>query len=695
MPRLIFTLLYCILLICVFLNVSAQQKARNVEAEIGLLRNCLAKHHVQPRDINDSFSRDLFDQVIADLDPHKIYFTSADIKILEFFRNQLDDEVNGKATGFLTRLKEHYQEGLKRIERLTNVVIGSSLKWETSEVYDPEASRVQSEQELIDRHRQWMKDQILERLAELAQRGSVATPDFFSAYIARATAHVKLSALRPIKRLLDDPSRLDNEISNTFLKTMASVFDPHSGFLSISQYVDFVAALGTQDYHFGFVLGEDSKGRVIISALAPGGAAWKSGALHASDVLLTVKWKGEDPIDLQEMNLDDVDAVLAGNFSDELQITVRTADGNENLVLLRKEKIESEQNIVQSFVLEGPIKAGYIYLPDFYTRWDDEQEGGRCANDVAKEIIRLKKEGIEGLIMDLRFNGGGSLFEARSMAGIFIDEGPLALVTTSNKKAVTLKDMNRGTVYDGPLILLVNGQSASASEVLAASIQDYNRGLIVGSRTYGKATGQNLFPLEGDPNSLTTQKSNIGYVKLTTQRLYRLTGKSVQGVGVAPDVILPDAFSAIGQRERETAFALERDSVLTNPYFRPKSPLPRKELQIRSRERVAINPTFKELQTTVNWLEKEIARRSEPHTLDWSKYVDMIKDQRNPAPEPLKNTDKVFEVVNGLSTEQRLMVDEYARELYSRWSNTLASDPYLQETYNILNDFVALTKNPK
>jgi carboxyl-terminal processing protease len=261
---------------------------------------------------------------------------------------------------------------------------------------------------------------------------------------------------------------------------------------------------------------------------------------------------------------------------------------------------------------------------------------------------------------------------------------------------VTLKDMNRGTVYDGPLIIMVNGQSASASEVLAAAIQDYNRGLIVGSRTYGKATGQNLFPIEGAPRSLSPQKSNAGYVKLTTQKLYRVTGKSNQGGGVVPDILLPDVFSALGERESEQAFALQRDSVLMNPYFKPELPIKRKELQALSGERVSGNPAFTALEKAVFWLEEAVAIGSKPHPLVWEKYVAMTnEDELSDIPQKLRSEEKIFEVVDGASKEQRLAVDGYARELYSRWHENLVSDPYLQETYNILRDFVSLTKNPK
>ena len=676
---------------------SGQQKLRNVKTEIALLKTSLAKHHVQPRAIDDAFSSDMFDKLIEELDPDKIFFTQGDITALHPFRTKLDDEVNGKASGFLSLVKEKYRAGLKRSEMLVNTIMDSPADWQTSELYDPESERAGSETELLDRHRQWLKYQVLDRMTEIRQRDSSSRADFFKDNITNAIAHVKLTALRPVRRLLADPVLYENEMSDAFLQTMASVFDPHSAFFSLAQYDDFVGALSSQDYYFGFVLGEDGKGNVIVSALAPGGPAWKSGALHVSDILVAVKWQNEDAIRVAGLNTEDVEEIFSDNPSDQVEMTVRSADGHEKTVLLRKEKLESEQNIVQSFILEGPVRAGYIYLPDFYTRWDDEQEGGRCANDVAKEIIRLKKEGIDGIILDLRFNGGGSLFEARAMAGIFIDEGPLAMVTTRDKQAVSLKDMNRGTVYDGPLILMVNGQSASASEVLAAAIQDYNRGLIVGGRTYGKATGQNLFPIEGGPASVSQPKNSAGYVKLTTQRLYRVTGKSAQGRGVIPDVPLPDAFNSLEIRESDIPFALQQDSVLVNPYYKPLLPLKRKALQELSAARIAANPAFIELGETIAWLANEMEKKFVAHTLGWESFLAMSKEQqlRQKKLGSIKSAEKAFEVRFGESKEDRLVVDEYANDLYGKWIETLASDIYLQETYQVLRDHISLNKNPE
>jgi carboxyl-terminal processing protease len=678
---------------------AGQPKSRNVKQEITWLRNSLVQHHVAPKTIDDSFSSDLFDKVVADLDPHKVFFTQEDIHWLEPFRHLLDDEINGKSTGFLPRVEERYRSGLMRSERFINLILEAPIDWKKQETYDPDPQWVKDEQALAERHRQWLKYEILDRLSAMLDRDTVLKPDFFDRNIKAALVYVQRSTLQPITRLLQ-PDVLKNEIATAFMEAMAGVFDPHSTFFSAHDYDDFVGSLSTEDYYFGFTLDENANGNIVISALAPGGAAWKSGDLHVSDVLLAIKLAQEDPVDLRGMNLDDINEMLDANDSDILEMTVRTVDGNEKNVMLRKEKLTSEADIVQSFILDGDMRVGYIYLPDFYTRWGDDGEGGRCANDVAKEIIKLKREGIEGIILDLRFNGGGSLYEARAMSGIFIDEGPLAMVSTRDQKPVTLKDMNRGTVYDGPLVIMVNGNSASASEVLAGAIQDYNRGLIVGSQTYGKATGQNLFPLEGLAAGTSPEKagqSTAGYVKVTTQKLYRVTGKSAQGTGVTPDLLMPDIFTSLNTHESQTPFALPKDSIGKNSYYKPLTAPDRTALQARSGKRIAESPAFRELQKGLALLQEDMLKTSEPQQLVWTQFLketiqarthDKVKDLQASA------SGTLYKVSNSAAKDERLAVDDYARAMNERWLEIITTDIYLQETYNILLDHITFTKKP-
>lgn len=684
------------LVVTLFAIAHAQQPNRDVRLEITWLKRALLERHVQPRLIDDEYSADLFNKVLEDLDPDKIYFTGRELSALRPFEKRLDDEINDNSMAFLAELKAQYRAGLERSAKLTNDLLSRPLNWADDERYDPEADRAVDDEQLLSRHRQLLKYHVLDRLVEVGQRDSVQNPDFFDTHVADAMSYVLKKTLRPVRRLLDERDYYDNQLSNLFLQSMAGVFDPHSTYFSTADYGEFVSSLSGEDYFFGFTIDEDGKGNVVISGLAPGGAAWRSGALHVSDLILAVRWQHEDRIDVSGMNIDDVNEILDGGRSEILEITVRSVDGSEKRVTLRKEKLASEQNVVQSFILRGDINAGYIYLPDFYTQWDDEQEGARCANDVAKEIIRLKREGIDGIIIDLRFNGGGSLFEARAMAGIFIDEGPLAMFSTHDTKALPLKDMNRGTVYDGPLVLMVNGASASASEVFAAAMQDYNRGLIVGSPTFGKATGQNTFPLEEMSTSIHPSKNKTGYVKVTTQRLYRVTGQSAQGRGIYPDILLPDVFRALNLTESRQPFTLRGDSVQANSYFKPLPPLKRNELRALSSERLSHNRVFQELQKTIAWLSEGLSASAEPRSLNWQTYQALMVEEskKRETIKSFRSEERVFEVDSGSSKEARLNLDEYAHALNDRWMQALASDIYLQETYQVLRDHISLTKKP-
>jgi carboxyl-terminal processing protease len=687
-------------LVLVSLSSAGQHKARNIKQEIAWMKTSLLKHHVAPKIIDDRFSSDVFVALIGQLDPHKTLFTEVDILWLQPHRTLIDDEINGKDTGFLNRLAERYKSGLERRERIANSIMGSGLNWKTAETYDPRSPRSKDETSLQESYRLWIKHLVLERMVELMDRDSAVATDFFDKHLSEAVDYVHRTHAAPFTRKLKDPEVMKNELTTVFLQAVARIFDPHTDFFSTHDYDDFVASLSTEDYYFGFMLGEDEKGNVVITALTPGGAAWKSGALHVSDVLLAIKWESEDPVQLAGMNLQDVNKLLDSGNGDLLEMTIRTIEGREDKVTLRKTKIQHEENVVQSFVLDGAARIGFLHLPDFYTRWGNEGEGSRCANDVAREIIKLKKEGIEGLILDLRFNGGGSLYEAAAMAGIFIDEGPLAMVSTRDQKAITIKDMNRGTVYDGPLIILVNGSSASASEVLAGTIQDYHRGLIVGSQTYGKATGQNIFPLDGLQSSASAKaqtRDPIGYLKVTTQRLYRVTGKSAQGRGVTPDISLPDFFSALNLREDQAAFSLSKDSIDGNKYFKPLKPLTIDELKKRSRERVNNSAVFDELGKMIARLADQVQRDSLARPLLWSEYIKDVRreeDRGSAMDQHAERPTAIYQVSNVAAKQERLAIDDYGREVNERWVQQLTNDIYLQETYRILLDQITLTKEP-
>jgi carboxyl-terminal processing protease len=362
-------------------------------------------------------------------------------------------------------------------------------------------------------------------------------------------------------------------------------------------------------------------------------------------------------------------------------------------VVLRKEMMDAEENVVKSFILRGQRKIGYISLPGFYTTWG-EAEGSRCATDVAREIVKLKKENIEGLILDLRFNGGGSLQEAVSMAGIFIDAGPVGIIKGKNGDAITIKDINRGTVYDGPLVLLVNGMSASASEFLAAALQDHQRAVVIGSVTYGKASAQNLHPLDPHhPNTEVTDKfkPGTGYVSVTLEKIYRITGKTAQRSGVIPHIVLPDIYDSLKFREAFMPLALPYDSIFKKTYYQPGLLLPVNELNFKSQTRMAANADFERVKQVASFLAN--LNDNKPVSLayaDFKKYYDHQAQLAEVLTVPQAFIPS-FTVAHHQFEMQRMQRDKFTDDFNKAWEKKLREDISLDEAFHIICDYVTIT----
>ncbi|HYC87103.1 MAG TPA: carboxy terminal-processing peptidase [Chryseosolibacter sp.] len=674
------------------------QNYRNFRQEALHLQKILAEKHVSPRDLNDDFSRDVFDVVLDELDPEKIYFTSSDIAWLEPYQTRIDEEFRTDSWVFLGRLRERFESSARRARSNLEAIFAEEIVFNGKVQFNERPSQWENDEgSLKERQRLWIKSKVFERLALYAERDSTSCSQTLLQRRKDAIARVKKTELHKLDLVVSNAEQISNHVGAAFFHALTAVFDPHTLYLSPTELKNFIGRLGTDDYYFGFTLDQNPQGEITISALTPGGPAWKSGELHVSDILVSLQVPDQSYFDLTEMNIEEANLLLDEIDAHVIDFTVRKADGVKKTVRLKKEKMTAEENFVRSFVLEGEQMIGYIHLPDFYTKWGHASEGSRCANDVAREVIKLKKEGIEGLILDLRFNGGGSLYEALAMAGIFIDEGPLG-IQRDRERIMTLKDVNRGTVYDGPLVVMVNGHSASASEFVAAAIQDYNRGLVVGSRTYGKATGQNIIPINPIATALSMEDAidkSEGFVKITIERLYRVTGRSLQGQGLVPDIELPDVFDALNSHEQDQPFSLIRDSLVKNTFYRPLVPINRQALRGRSQERIAASQVFREIVAAAEKI-SEIERSAHQWSLgaeDFCAEVDQIQARRQFISSVRNVESPAFTVRNNSTEQARLLVDAYADEYNKRWFDKLQNDVYLHETYRILSDMLTL-KNP-
>ena len=676
----------------VWISTLAQQPA-SVKNEALQLKKLILQHHFDPKPVDDLFSAKVFDHVLNALDPEKLYFTQQDITVLSTFKYKIDDDLTGTSWNFLPAITERYKQSLLRCEaiitRHTKVPFDLSKK----ELFISDTAWAENDMASAARWLKNLKYETLDELIQLQKRTpEIKDSELLTKKEPDARQRVQRNSLRMIHRILNHASGYEDHVATQFLQSVGLAFDPHSSYLSLAQMENFLASLSTEGYYLGISVDENERGEIVITQLTPGGPAWKSGEIHAGDVIEQIRWEGSDWIEVDGMTQDEFDNLLQESIRNSIEFTLKKTGGIEKTVRLRKEKMSAEENRVKSFILEGEKRIGYVSLPGFYTDWGDE-EGSRCANDVAKEILKLKKENIDGLVLDVRYNRGGSLKEAVAMAGIFIDAGPMGVLKVKNGTIQSEKDVNRGTVYDGPLVLMVNGLSASASEFLAAALQDYHRGIIVGSRTYGKATGQEVFSLELDEKKGSTaaaEKLGWGYTTITTLKIYRVTRKTAQRRGVIPDILLPDLYDFIEFREESLEGALPSDSISRKIYYTPLGLLPVCELKEKSEVRIAKNNAF---QTTIQCGKalRGLATKLDSVSLNWSDYKKMITEegqQFKSLKELTENPTSAFKVANHVFDRERMDRDEYIRQVNDVWAKNLVRDISLEEAFFIICDYI-------
>lgn len=691
------TLLRVIALLIAGGHAMAQAPAAvSFASEARLLKAAILANHVQPAPVDDAFSAWVYDHVLDALDPDRCYFTQADIAVLAGFHDQLDNELNGGAWNFLPKLTEVYQAALDRyrlgiagIASLPTDFAGGDY-FEARKSWHADAAALKAHWKLIFRYNTF------DRLLELRRRYPTKTDKDLQQQDERAARQqVERVMLREASRIMHYEEGFAAYVASQYLKSVAAYFDPHTTYFSPNEVKDFMSSLSTAGYYFGITLGENERGEVAITQLMPGGPAWKSGEVHSGDVMQAVQWEGQEPIDLWGFSLDEVNDLLAETNHASIAMTLRQANGTYNTVKLRKEKVEAEETQVKSFVLDGPRKVGYISLPDFYTNWDD-QGGSQCARDVAREVLKLRKENVEGLILDLRFNGGGAMDEAVAMAGIFIDAGPVGVVKGKGGEMRTVKDVNRGTVYDGPLVLMVNSLSASAAEFLAAALQDYHRAVVVGGKTYGKATAQTLSPL--DPRAAAAAAtqgfakagSGQSYSSITLEKMYRITGKTAQQAGVIPDILLHDALEALPIREASLPRAFPADSIQKKIYYQPLTALPLKVLQEKSAARVKSQPQFTVLQAYGEQV-ADLQRQADRVSLVWAEFKKQYETELAVVAGVEKSSNAgaaAFKASRMQAVEQRMQMDAYTDEFNRRWIKNLQEDIFVNEAFLIICDYI-------
>lgn len=535
------------------LHVSAgEPDSLSVNARL-LIKKVQSKH-VKPRTVDAAFGNQVHDYFYSFMDSKKEVFKTEDLAYLKGLSSQLKEDIEQGNSRYFSEFNRIFSERSKEIQAIQKAYFSKPVLLNSTKKYDP---KMQDHLTAANYRSFWESNlnlMVFSEIVSMHPEGSkILLKDSLASFEKRARAKVETRYANYFELLAGKKM-----MQEMYLNAIAMSFDPHTLYFSPSQKEGFIEELSTQKEKFGISYGLNEQNQVILTEILPGSSAWLSNELFSGDQILRIKfdWKGSGWLEVKNgvSGLKDLSEAFKKFQGREITLVVLDKEGMEVRVDLQKTVVYNDNDNIKNALMSGPKHIGYISLPDFYTSYAATGNELGCANDMAKCILKLKKDGIEGLILDLRGNGGGSLYEAVALSGIFIDYGPILATTDNTGTVQVMKDINRGYIYDGPLMVLIDAGSASASEIVAAVLQDYKKAIVVGVPSFGKATSQMVYPLDplvGDFSRL-QENPEYGYANITGGFLYRVNGKSNQGIGVLPDIELGMlSFDSIEERERK------------------------------------------------------------------------------------------------------------------------------------------------
>ncbi|WP_422107318.1 carboxy terminal-processing peptidase [Winogradskyella sp.] len=673
---------------------------------IQLITYVLDNGHFDPQDLNDDFSAHVFEDYLNQLDPFKRYFYASDIKEFEAYKNELDDQIKAYDVSFFNLTHERLLQRIEESKKIYAEILDKPFDFSKQESYSADyesLTYVKNKREMKERWRQQLKfstianydDAISQRDSNI-ENGSLpesvlsAQNEKPSSNGDKSLAELEKEARDVTKRSLDElydfiDDRQRKDWFSVYVNAIVEEFDPHTFYFAPEDKDRFDVAMSGNFEGIGARL-QKRMDAIMVNEIISGGPAWRANELEVGDQILKVRQaQEEESVNIVGMRLDDAIKLIKGPKGTTVVLTLKKVDGTIEDISITRDIVELEETYAKSStVIKDDKIFGVINLPKFYVDFENYNKRN-AASDIKQEIIRLKQEGIEGLVLDLRNNGGGSLQTVVDIAGLFIEEGPIVQVRETGQPKEVLKDRDKSIIWDGPLVIMVNELSASASEILAAAMQDYKRAIVIGSKqTYGKGTVQNVLDL----NRLVRNNSNgdLGALKFTTQKFYRVNGGSTQLEGVKSDVIVPDRYSYIdiGEKDQENPLPWDKidavDYELWGNYFDYDTTIE------RSKARMAANEQLKLIDANAKWVKK--IRDREMYSLNYDAY----KKQMELNEEEAKRFEKLSEyqtnlTFNSLPYEIELMEqDSVLKEKRDRWHQSLAKDVYIEEALNVLND---------
>ena len=630
------------------------------------------------------------------IDPTKRFFLQSDIDEFSKYETQIDDMIKNKDLTFFNLTNSRLLKRMKESRAIYEEILDEPFDFKINESINVDYEKLpfsKNKSELVDRWRKQLKLSALSSITDKEQLEEDKKKNDAKYEVKSFETLEKEVRENSLKSLNEYFDFIEKELERDdwfaiFLNSIVERFDPHTFYFSPDDKEKFDVSMSGTFQGIGARLQKKESG-VEVSELISGGPAWRGKELEAGDLILKVAQGKEEPLDIAGMRLDDVVKKIKGPKGTEVRLTVKKVDGTIKVISIIRDEVETEETFAKSSVVEKDGKKyGIIYLPKFYISFENK-ENRDAFKDVAAEIEKLKAQNIDGLVMDLRDNGGGSLETVVKMVGLFIPEGPIVQVKAPGRNPEILPDPDKRVQYDGPLVVMINNFSASASEIFAAAIQDYKRGIVVGSKhSYGKGTVQNMIDL----NQFIRGNSygDLGALKTTIQKFYRINGGSTQREGVKSDIVFPDRFAYLDMGERDEESALPWDKIEPAKY----QPLNVNfdNVIANSKKRIAANPTFNLIDENAKWI---FERKDEN---DFSLNLNDFKREIAAADVKIKKFKAISDYNNkytftSLPDEVALFEkDTLLKQKRERWHEELQKDIYVEETLNVISDMKLLTK---
>jgi len=684
-----------VLVFSLLLGSSLQAVARDTDYEANrakilsyMIRDQLSRSHYSHKALDDELSIAAFDLYLKQLDAQKRFLLQGDIARLRNYATRIDDEMNRGQIALPMLGAKLLRERVGQAARMTEEILAGSFDFTRAEEFETDPEKLTycaNGAELRERWRQVLKYQVLNRYLNLLEdEGSSPAKDKQGQLLTKAREKVLKSNQEAFARILEET---DQDHYDRYFDAVARAFDPHSGYLPPAQKEDFDINMRGSLEGIGATLREED-GYIKVVSIIPGSPSARQGQLHAEDVILMVAQGGDEPVDVTDTRLRDAVSLIRGAKGTEVRLTVKKPDGARLVIPIIRDVVQIEETFVKSALLKDEKTGrpyGYVKIPSFYRDFQKTRTGGDARNvtdDLRAELAKLQESKIEGLILDLRNNGGGALTDAVAVTGLFIELGPVVQVKNSYGHMETLRDSDPTVAYGGPLVVLVNRFSASASEIVAGALQDYGRAIIIGGEhTHGKGTVQAVVDLDRTlPFPNMSQYQPLGAMRVTIQKFYRVSGASTQYRGVVPDIILPDRLSHLKSGEQYLEHSLPWDTVEATTFKRwTGTPLATPTLKDLSNRRIASEEEFVKISEDAARAKQRMEKTRQ------SLNIDVVQQERE-ALKTLQQDDPDWHA--GKAPEKKGRPADAEEDKHERWLREVNKDPYTLESMAVLDDLL-------